>query len=94
MCVSCPDTQAGAELRSQRTWHISRRLLGCLPCELYISVEMSLASAVSKGCNCELRSPRLCHGVEQAGDRIPYGFSVNKSLIHGFLGMRRFAKKY
>jgi len=54
---------------------------------------MSLASVVSKRFNCELCSPRLRQGVEQAGERIPNGFSVNKSLIHGFLGIRGFAEK-
>lgn len=88
-----PDTQAGVELSSWRTWHIGRHLLGRLPRELYVSVEMSLASVVSKGFNRELCSPRLHHGVRQAGDRTPYGFSVNKSLIHGFLGIRGFAEK-
>lgn len=59
----------------------------------HVSLEMSLASVVSEGFNCEPCSPRLRHGVEQAGDRIPHGFSVNKSLIHGFGGIREFAEK-
>lgn len=93
MCVSRPDMGAGAELCSWRTWHIGRHLLGRLRCELYVSLETSRASVVSEGFNCEPCSPRLRRGVGQAGDRIPYGFSVNKSLIHGFLGIGEFAEK-